>query len=80
MGITSVADRNTSADGLERYRALRSRDALTVRVTCSQGVPGSGPWEKAEAQIRAAGRSEIHTTRDPWLRVVGVKTFLDGGC
>ncbi len=79
VGITSVADRNTSADGLERYRALRSRDALTVRVTCSQGVPGSGPWEKAEAQIRAAGRSEIHTTRDPWLRVVGVKTFLDGG-
>jgi predicted amidohydrolase YtcJ len=79
VGITSVCDRDASLDGIERYRSLRERSALTVRVSCSQGIGSIGDLAKITERIRSIARSPLHTERDDWLRLIGIKTYLDGG-
>jgi predicted amidohydrolase YtcJ len=79
VGLTTVADRDASFDAIERYRGLRERGALTVRVRCSQGVGTSGPIEKIEQQIASIGRNPLHTEKDDWLNIIGIKQYLDGG-
>lgn len=79
VGLTTIADRDASFDAIERYRGLRDRGELTVRVRCSQGVGTAGPIEKIEQQIASIGRSELHTQKDDWLNIIGIKQYLDGG-
>jgi predicted amidohydrolase YtcJ len=77
-GLTAVADRNAARDAIERYKALRDGGRLTVRLAISEGVATIGPMEQIEKRIREIGRSELRA-EDPMLRIVGIKTFLDGG-
>jgi predicted amidohydrolase YtcJ len=79
VGITTICDRDASLEGLERYAALRDAKALSVRVRCSQDIGSIGPIEKIENQIRSVARHPLFTAHDPWLRIIGIKTFLDGG-
>lgn len=79
VGITAICDRDATLEGMERYKALRDRGALTVRARCSHGVASVGEIEKITERIRSAGRSELHQQGDDWLRIIGVKTYLDGG-
>lgn len=79
VGITSIGDRDASLAEIERYRLLRERGELTVRVSCSQHFDSIGDIEKIGAQIRSVGRNPLHTERDDWLRIIGIKMFLDGG-
>jgi len=78
-GITSIGDRDTSLDAIEQYGRLRETGALTVRVSCSQSIGSLGALEKIEAQIRSVARSPLHTGRDDFLRIIGIKMYLDGG-
>lgn len=79
VGLTAICDRDASIDGIELYRALRDGGELTIRIRCSQDVSSSGPLEKVENAIHRIGKSELHTQADDWLRVIGIKTYLDGG-
>ena len=79
VGITSICDRDASLDGIERYESLRQKGELTVRISCSQGVGSIGPIEKIQSQIRSVARNPLHTEKDDWLRIIGIKTYLDGG-
>jgi predicted amidohydrolase YtcJ len=79
MGITSICDRDASFESLERYRALRDRGELSVRVSCSMGVASVGELAKIEERIRSVARHELFTQPDDFLRIIGVKTYLDGG-
>ncbi len=79
VGITSICDRDASLEAIERYRDLREQGKLTVRVSCSQGIGNVGEAGKLEAQIRSVARNPLHTERDDWLRIIGIKMFLDGG-
>jgi predicted amidohydrolase YtcJ len=78
-GITTVCDRDASLEAIECYRDLLDQGKLTVRMTCSQGIGNVGEARKIEAQIRSVARNPLHTGPDDWLRIIGIKMYLDGG-
>jgi predicted amidohydrolase YtcJ len=77
-GITSIADRDAAPDAIERYRRMREKGDLAVRISVSQHVDTIGPLETIQASIRKIGASPLHRP-DPLLQIVGIKTYLDGG-
>lgn len=79
VGITTICDRNASLGAIEGYKKFRDQGLLTVRMSCSQGIGSVGPMEKIQESIRAVAKNPLHTERDDWLRIVGIKMFLDGG-
>ncbi len=79
VGLTAICDRDASFAGIEQYRSLRDKGALTLRVRCSQGVGTSGAIEKIEQQIQSIARNALHTEENDWLRIIGIKQYLDGG-
>lgn len=79
VGITSVCDRDAGLDDLETYQGLRARNELTVRVNVSQHIESIGSLAAIQESIRAVSRSALFTNRDDRLRVIGIKTYLDGG-
>jgi predicted amidohydrolase YtcJ len=78
-GITSVCDRDASLEAIGRYDSLRQSGELGIRISCSQGIGSIGPIEKIQSQIRSVARNPLHKERNDWLRILGIKTYLDGG-
>jgi predicted amidohydrolase YtcJ len=78
VGITAVADRSASADSLKRFAKMRDNGDLPVRMSVSYHIDTIGPMEKIKERIRAVGGHPLRKP-DPMLKVVGIKTFLDGG-
>lgn len=78
VGLTSVADRSASNDGIAAYRQLLDRDELNCRVFLSYGVNGNGSRADVEKGIQTAADHPLHKYSNRlWLR--GIKVFLDGG-
>jgi predicted amidohydrolase YtcJ len=78
IGITSIVDANADRSGLELYRTLLAKNALTCRTFLAYGVDAQAPLEQIEAAIREAAAHPLHQHSDMlWLR--GIKAFLDGG-
>lgn len=77
-GITSIADRDASPDAIERYRKMRNAGALTVRLAVSHHIDTIGPLEEIQKNIRRVAEHPLRRP-DPMLRIVGIKTYLDGG-
>ena len=78
VGITSIVDGNADRGGLELYRTLLAKNALTCRTFLAYGVDAQAPIERIEAAIREAASHPLHQYSDMlWLR--GIKAFLDGG-
>lgn len=78
VGLTGVIDRNASADAIERYRKLLDNDKLTLRVAASQSLATGGAVEEVQKRIRKIAENPL-CKGTPMLRIIGVKTFLDGG-
>lgn len=78
VGITGAIDRNSGESALALYHKLLKNDELSVRLAVSYGVNGQG---KIEANRERLAEIAAHPLRakNPRLRIVGVKTFLDGG-
>ena len=79
VGLTTICDRDASEGALDLYKALRERGELSVRVAVSQDVPYLGELEKIQQRIRAIATDPLFQNKDEWLRIIGIKTFLDGG-
>lgn len=79
VGLTSVCDRDASPEEIELYKELRQRRQLTVRVSVSQHVDSAGPLDAIQANIRQVARDPLFNDRDDWLRIIGIKMYLDGG-
>ena len=79
VGITTICDRNAGLGAIEGYAKLRDAGALTVRVSASQGVGSLGELAKIQDSIRAVAKHKLHTENDDWVRIIGIKMFLDGG-
>lgn len=79
VGITSVGERDASPDEIETYKELHRRNELTVRASLSQHIESTGPLANILEGIRQVGRDPLFRERDDWLRIIGVKTYLDGG-
>ena len=78
IGITSIVDANADRAGLELYRTLLEKNALTCRTFLAYGVDAQAPLDRIEAAIREAASHPLHKQNDMlWLR--GIKAFMDGG-
>jgi predicted amidohydrolase YtcJ len=78
-GLTTVADRSAEPDAVARYQAMRDAGELTVRLAVSVKVDAVGPIESIRTRIRAIADGPLRDADDPMVRVIGIKTFLDGG-
>ena len=79
VGLTSIADRDAAPSGISLYTALRDRGALNLRVAISHDVNSIGPIEKVEDRIRAVAHHPLFLQKDGLVRIIGTKTYLDGG-
>ncbi len=77
-GLTCVCDRAAEPDAIERYRMMRDAGELTVRLAISEHVATIGPLDSIRRHIRGIADSPLRKD-DPMLRIIGIKTFLDGG-
>ena len=78
VGLTSIADRNASAEALELYEDLFEAGELTARVFVSYAVNAQQPLEDIESTISKLARHPLHREGSMlWLR--GIKFFMDGG-
>ncbi len=78
VGITAISDRNAGSADIERYRLLHAGNQLTVRMAISHGVGTDDDIEDIQAAIRKVAEHPL-VKGDDMLRIVGIKTFLDGG-
>ena len=78
VGLTSIADRNASAEALELYEDLLEAGELTARVFVSFAVNAQEPLEDIRATISKLARHPRRRHGSKlWLR--GIKFFMDGG-
>lgn len=78
VGITAICDRDASPGAIAQYVRLRSAGGLNVRVAISHGIPNSGTPEELAQKIREVADHPLHKGDDR-LRIIGIKTYLDGG-
>ena len=78
VGLTAVIDRSADAPAVDRYARLHDAGALTVRLGISRHVETLGPIEPILEEIRKVADHPLRKG-GPRLRIVGIKTFLDGG-
>lgn len=78
VGITSIIDRNASANDVDQYRRLRAADKLPLRTRLSHSVDASVATRQIIEEIERIAADPLRRG-DDWLRLIGIKTFLDGG-
>ena len=79
VGFTSICDRDADVGALALYKKLRERGALTVRVSASQHIDTLGALTNIQQNIRRVAADALFKEKDDLLRIVGIKTYLDGG-
>ncbi|HEX5446436.1 MAG TPA: amidohydrolase [Pirellulales bacterium] len=78
VGITSIIDRNASAADVDQYRRLHSAKKLPLRTRVSHSVDTSVATPQIIEQIDRIAADPL-CRGDDRLRLIGIKTFLDGG-
>jgi len=79
VGLTTIGDRDTTSTEVARYAKLRDAGALTVRIAALLGVPYTGEIGEIQGKIREVARHPLFKDRSGLVRVIGMKTYLDGG-
>lgn len=77
-GITGICDGSAGQSDLELYQTMLDNSELTIRISAQQYVDTIGPIEQVEERIRKVAQDPLRKGC-PMLRIIGVKTFLDGG-
>lgn len=78
VGLTTVADRDSSFKQIELYQKLLANKELTVRMRPSPGIPSMSLWPACEKAIDEVANHPL-TKPDPMLQIIGTKVYLDGG-
>ncbi len=78
VGITTICDRDASPPAIARYKTMLDRGGLTVRVALSQHIDTLGSLEEVKSRIREVAKNPL-CRPNPMLRIIGIKTYLDGG-
>jgi predicted amidohydrolase YtcJ len=78
VGITSIIDRDAHAPAIERYERLHASSSLPVRIAISHDIATTGDLDKVLAEIRQVANHPLRRG-GPRLKLIGIKTFLDGG-
>jgi predicted amidohydrolase YtcJ len=77
-GLTAIIDRDAAPAVVERYRKLHDAGRLTLRIAVSAHVETIGEMEQIQKRIRRIAQDPLTRPSDR-LRIVGIKTYLDGG-
>jgi hypothetical protein len=82
-GITSVADRDASAEDLDLFLDLEKSGELTCRINVARSFDPSGTREevirKLEALAGPHGRGGPTGVGTEWVRIGPIKLYTDGG-
>ncbi len=78
VGLTSIVDRNASANSVTLYEDLLESNELTARIFLSYAINAQTPLEDIEATISKLARHPKHPY-NPMLWLRGIKFFMDGG-
>src|SRR5438093_3890448 len=78
VGLTSIIDRDASVSAINQYRQLHDQGRLPLRIAISQHIDTSGEIDQVQKNIRQVAQDPLHNG-DAMLRIVGIKTYLDGG-
>lgn len=78
VGLTTVADRDSSLERAEAYQEMMQKGELTVRMRVSPGLPAMGLWPATVKAIEEVIQHPL-TRPDPHLQIIGTKVYLDGG-
>jgi predicted amidohydrolase YtcJ len=79
VGLTAAADRAADISSLEHYQTLKRDGRLTVRLVASPRIETLGPLESIKERVRAVAKHPLFLHGDSMLKIIGIKTFLDGG-
>ena len=79
VGITALIDRSASENEISLFKKMREEGPLPVRVHLSRHIGTIGDLDEIQDSIRAVARDPLFTGKDNTLRIIGIKTFLDGG-
>lgn len=79
VGLTAVCERDAYPEQIKVYRALRQRGQHNIRVALSHHIDSEGDLETIRKNIRSVAEDPLFQQKDPWLRIIGIKTYLDGG-
>ncbi len=78
VGITSIIDRDAQPAAIDRYQRLHEAGSLPVRIAISRHVETTGDLDKVLADIRQVASHPLRRG-GPRLKIIGIKTYLDGG-
>lgn len=78
VGLTGIIDRDASSGEVDLYRQLHGEGKLPLRVRISHSVDTSGRVEAIQDEIRRIAKDPL-CQGDERLRIIGIKTYLDGG-
>ena len=78
VGITGICDGAASESNLRLYQKMLNKRDLTVRVSAQYHIGTIGDIDEIQKRIRKVAKNPL-CKGDPMLRVIGIKTFLDGG-
>ncbi len=78
VGITAIGDRDASDADVARYYQLHKQGKLTVRTAISLGIDPGPDLDVIREEILHVAQHPLRQG-DPTLRIIGVKTYQDGG-
>ncbi|MGE3805112.1 MAG: amidohydrolase [Gemmataceae bacterium] len=78
VGLTGICDRDASPDAIERYARMEKAGSLPVRIAASHHIGTLGDVGKIQEKIKKVAEHPL-AKGSPLLRIVGIKTYLDGG-
>lgn len=78
VGLTTVADRDSSLKQVGLYEEMLVKGDLSVRMRVSPGLPAMALWPSCVKAIDEIARHP-RAQPDPMLQIIGTKVYLDGG-
>jgi hypothetical protein len=78
VGITSITERSSGADGFQQYQQLKAQGRLPVRARITVRV-GTGDNSEAGIERIISGLPIKYDQGDDWVRVGPLKIGIDGG-
>jgi predicted amidohydrolase YtcJ len=78
VGITSIGERSSNADGFKDYQQLKAEGRLPLRVRVTFRI-GTGDNSEASIERIITGLGVKYDQGDDWVRVGPLKIGIDGG-
>ena len=78
VGITSIGERSSNAEGFRDYQQLKAQGRLPLRVRVTMRI-GTGDNSEAAIEHTITGLDVKYDQGDDWVRVGPLKIGIDGG-